>query len=62
MDMSIEPLQEAEIQDALGACDELYNVITRLKRLGLLTEEEDRQTKERIEEITQTLSEKIPEE
>jgi hypothetical protein len=52
--------REAELQDAVGASDELYNVISRLKRLGLLTAEEDRETKERIEEILRTLSAKLP--
>jgi hypothetical protein len=52
--------QEAELLDAVGASDDLFNVISRLKRLGLLTEEEDRRTKEEIEEITRTLTEKLP--
>jgi TPP-dependent pyruvate/acetoin dehydrogenase alpha subunit len=55
-----ERFREAELEDAVGASDELYNVISRLKRLGLLTAEEDHQTKERIAEIIRTLSAKLP--
>lgn len=61
MDMELGEFQQAELEDALGACDELYNVIARLKRLGLLTDEEDRVTRDRIEEITATLRHKLPE-
>jgi hypothetical protein len=61
MDMQPEMEQVAEIYDALSACDELHIVISRLKRLGLLSDEEDRETKERIEAITETLAEKLPE-
>jgi hypothetical protein len=61
MDLEMGQFQQAELHDALGACDELYNVISRLKRLGLLSEEEDRQTKDSIERVTQTLFEKLPE-
>jgi hypothetical protein len=61
MDLEANRFHEAELQDALGACDELFNVISRLKRLGLLTEEEDRETKERVDDITRTLKEKMPE-
>jgi hypothetical protein len=55
-----ELFREAELEDAVGASDELYNVISRLKRLGLLSAEEDRRTKERIAEIIATLSAKLP--
>lgn len=60
MDMEMGPLEAMEIQDALEACDELHTVIARLKRLGLLTDEENRQTAERIQEITDTLAHKLP--
>jgi hypothetical protein len=59
-DDDVERFREAELQDAVGASDELYNVISRLKRLGLLSDEEDRQTKERIGQILQTLYAKLP--
>jgi hypothetical protein len=58
MDMDREPVQAAE----LDACNELYNVLTRLKRFSVLTAEEDRATRERIEAITETLSHKLPNE
>jgi hypothetical protein len=58
--MDMEMFQEAELQDALTACDELHNVLSRLKRLGLLSEDEDRVTKDRIGEIIDTLSHKLP--
>jgi hypothetical protein len=60
MDMELDPLQAAELHDALDACDELHTVLSRLKRLGLLSEDEDRHTKAQIEAITATLSEKLP--
>lgn len=61
MEMNIDPLQTAEIEDALGACDELHAVLARLKRLGLLTDEEDQATRQSIQSITETLSHKLPE-
>jgi hypothetical protein len=60
MDMNVDMEQAAEIQDALGACDELHTVLARLKRLGLLTEAEDRETRDSIETITETLTKKLP--
>src|SRR5436309_3436241 len=33
MDMNVDMEQVAEIEDALGACDELHAVLARLKRL-----------------------------
>lgn len=54
--------QAMEIQDALGACDELRVVLSRLKRLGLLSPEEDQEIRGNIENITSTLAEKLPEE
>jgi hypothetical protein len=60
MDMNVDMEQTAEIQDALGACDELHAVLARLKRLGLLTEDEDQETRDSIETITETLTKKLP--
>ena len=60
MDMNVDMEQAAEIQDALGACDELHSVLARLKRLGLLSEEEDRATRDSIQTITETLTGKLP--
>jgi hypothetical protein len=60
--MEIDMEQVPEIQDALGAVDELHAVLARLKRLGLLTEEEDRETMESVQAITETLARKLPEE
>jgi len=60
MDMNVDMEQAAEIQDALGACDELHSVLARLKRLGLLNEEEDRATRDSIQTITETLTGKLP--
>jgi ribosome recycling factor len=61
MDLNVGLVQTAEIQDALGACDELHAVLARLKRHGLLTEDEDRETMESIQTITDTLLQKLPE-
>lgn len=60
MDMNVDMQQAAEIQDALGACDELHAVLARLKRLGLLSEEEDQATRDSIQTITETLTRKLP--
>ncbi len=60
MDMNVELQQTAEIEDALGACDELHSVLARLKRLGLLTEAEDHETRDNIQSITDTLARKLP--
>jgi hypothetical protein len=60
MDMNPDAERTVEIVDALGACDELHAVLARLKRMGLLTEEEDRETREGIQMITGTLVKKLP--
>jgi hypothetical protein len=60
MDMNVDLEQTAEIEDALGACDELHAVLARLKRLGLLTEAEDQDTRDSIQTITDTLTRKLP--
>ena len=54
--------QSAEIHDALDTTDQLHNDISRLKRLGILTPEEDRANKEHVEKISDALTEKLPEE
>jgi hypothetical protein len=53
---------DAELHDAIDACDQLHVVLARLKRLGLLTDDEDHETEQEIEQITDTLSRKLPEE
>jgi len=60
MEMNPDMQQTAEIEDALGACDELHAVLARLKRHGLLTDEEDRETRDSIQSITETLTHKLP--
>ena len=60
MDMNADMEQTVEIVDALGACDELHAVLARLKRMGLLTEEEDQETRDGIQMITETLVKKLP--
>ncbi len=60
MEMNPDMQQMAEIEDALGACDELHAVLARLKRLGLLNEEEDQATRDSIQSITETLAHKLP--
>ena len=62
MDMNVEMEQTSEIEDALGACDELHSVLARLTRLGLLTAEEDERARQSIQSITETLVHKLPEE
>lgn len=62
MDMNADMEQTAEIEDALGACDELHAVLARLTRLGLLSAEEDEQARESIQSITETLVHKLPDE
>jgi len=54
--------REAEVQDALDTTDQLHNDISRLKRLSILTPEEDQQSKEHVDEIAQTLTEKLAQE
>jgi hypothetical protein len=60
MEMNPDMQQTAEIEDALGACDELHAVLARLKRLGLLTDDEDQETRDSIQSITETLTHKLP--
>lgn len=60
MEMDADMQQTAEIEDALGACDELHAVLARLKRLGLLTDEEDMKARDSIQSITETLVHKLP--
>jgi hypothetical protein len=60
MEMDVGPYEAMEIEDALVACDDLRAVIARLKRLGLLTDDENRQTREQIQAITETLAHKLP--
>lgn len=62
MDMNADMEQTVEIVDALGACDELHAVLARLKRMGLLTDEEDLETRDNIQSITDTLTKKLPDE
>jgi hypothetical protein len=62
MDMNTDTEQTAEIVDALGACDKLHAVLARLKRMGLLTVEEDLETMDSIQSITETLTNKLPDE
>jgi hypothetical protein len=51
-----------EIQDALETTDQLHNDVSRLKRLGIITPAEDRESKEHIAEVAETLTDKLPEE
>ena len=51
----------AEIQDAISAVDELQTVLARLRRLGLLTPEENEIIGSSVQNITGTLSRKLPE-
>jgi len=60
MDMEIGPFEAMEIHDAIEACDELRTVISRLKRLGLLSDDENLETRDRIQAITDTLAHKLP--
>ena len=52
----------AEIHDALETTDQLHNDISRLKRLGILSSEEDQENKAHIDDISEALTEKLPEE
>ena len=54
--------KRAEVEDALDTTDQLHMDVSRLKRLGILTPEEDQVAKQRIEEINETLAKKLPEE
>jgi hypothetical protein len=62
MPPEIDPSQAAEMHDALDACDELRIVLSRLKRHGLLTAEENRRVGRNLAEIAATLEAKLPEE
>ena len=50
----------AEIQDAISACDELHMVLARLRRLGLLSPEENEAIGSSMKTITETLGKKLP--
>lgn len=58
--MELNQFQAAEMQDALEACDDLRIVLSRLKRLGLITPEENRDVSQNILAITETLQAKLP--
>lgn len=62
MDMEMDMFQVAEMQDALDTCDELRTVLARLKRLGLLTPEENRDIGQNLKAISTRLAEKLPDE
>jgi len=62
METEMESVQSAELYDVRDACNELNKVIARLKRHSLLTDAEDRATRERIEGIPEPLSYKLPHE
>lgn len=51
-----------EVQDALETTDQLHNDISRLKRLGIMTSQEGHDAHEQVDDIAETLSEKLPEE
>jgi hypothetical protein len=56
----MEDYQAFELYDALEACDELRTVLSRLKRLGLLTPEENQEVGRSVATITETLQAKLP--
>ena len=60
--MSEEEFQASEVQDALDTTDQLHSDMSRLKRLGIITPSEDRETKQHIDEVADTLKEHLPEE
>lgn len=51
-----------EVEDALETTDQLHNDIVRLKRLGIMTSQEDQTAQEQLDEIVETLTEKLGEE
>lgn len=51
-----------EVQDAIETTDQLHIDISRLKRLGILTSQEGHDAHEQVDDIAETLSEKLPEE
>jgi hypothetical protein len=58
--MELDMQNTAEVYDALEAVDELSIVLSRLKRLGLLTPEENHEIVESVATITDTLRAKLP--
>jgi hypothetical protein len=50
----------SEIQDTLDTTDQLHNDMARLKRLHILTPEEHDSSQRRIDDIVETLEEKLP--
>lgn len=58
--MELDQFQAAEMYDALEACDELRIVLSRLKRLGLITPEENGEVGRNVSAITATLRAKLP--
>ena len=57
--MMVELDRVPDIEDALEACDEVHVVLARLKRIGVLSEREDREVEEHVREISDTLLRKI---
>jgi hypothetical protein len=60
MEQNMDLHQVAEMQDALEACEDLRIVLSRLKRLGLLTSEENGSVGRNIASITEMLEAKLP--
>lgn len=57
--MMSDPLDAAEFEDALGVLDELHMVMSRLKRLRLVNDDEHHEAKQIIEHMTGMLTRKI---
>jgi hypothetical protein len=54
-----DPLDAAEFEDALGVLDELHMVMSRLKRLRLVNDQEHYEARLIIEQMTGLLTRKI---
>lgn len=54
--------RRAEVQEALETTDQLHTDVSRLKRLGIMTLQESQVTQGQIDQISVSLTEKLPEE
>lgn len=60
--MSDDEERMGEVQDALETTDQMHNDISRLRRLGIMTSQEGHAAHHQIDDIADTLTEKLPEE
>jgi len=52
--------RRSEVQDALETTDQMHTDISRLKRLGIMTSQEGHDAHDQIDDIAETLTDKLP--